>query len=156
MKTLVALFVLCAAMANVCHAQVVAKDQPQLTDALIAGDPCCVIDGRSAADRKKMPLANALVWRPDLEIKPTSAVVVIADQDAEALAIAAAIGSKHPGKTIIAVQGGLIAWKGASTAAAKAVFVPGGTSQSFVIPSNTCEQGTPLQKLLRDKPRESK
>ncbi len=33
---------------------------------------------------------------------------------------------------------------------------PGGMPQSFVIPSNTCEQGTPLQKLLTDKPRESK
>jgi hypothetical protein len=33
---------------------------------------------------------------------------------------------------------------------------PGGLPQSFVIPSNTCEQGTPLQKLLTDKPRESK
>jgi len=29
----------------------------------------------------------------------------------------------------------------------------GGMPQSFVIPSNTCEQGTPLQKLLRDKPK---
>lgn len=33
---------------------------------------------------------------------------------------------------------------------------PGGLPHSFVIPSNTCEQGTPLQKLLTDKPRESK
>lgn len=33
---------------------------------------------------------------------------------------------------------------------------PGGMPQSFVIPSNTCEQGTPLQRLLRDKPRDSK
>jgi hypothetical protein len=30
---------------------------------------------------------------------------------------------------------------------------PGGMPQSFVIPSNTCEQGTPLQKLLTDKPK---
>lgn len=34
--------------------------------------------------------------------------------------------------------------------------VPGGMPQSFVIPANTCEQGTPLQKLLRDKPKEVK
>jgi hypothetical protein len=39
---------------------------------------------------------------------------------------------------------------------AEASFVPGGMPKSFIIPSNTCEQGTPLQKLLRDKPRESK
>jgi hypothetical protein len=30
---------------------------------------------------------------------------------------------------------------------------PGGMPQSFVIPSNTCEQGTPLQRLLTDKPK---
>jgi hypothetical protein len=39
---------------------------------------------------------------------------------------------------------------------AEQTATPGGMPQSFVIPSNTCEQGTPLQKLLRDKPRESK
>ncbi len=32
-------------------------------------------------------------------------------------------------------------------------FVPGGMPKSFVIPKNTCEQGSPLQKLLRDKPK---
>jgi len=153
MKTLVTIFLLTAAMANVSHAQVVSKDQQQLTDALIAGDPCCVVDGRGEANRKKMPLANALVWRADLEIKPTAAAVVIADQDAEAFAIAQAIGSKHPDKTIIAVKGGLQAWKGASAAAAKATFVPGGVAQSFVIPKNTCESGTSIQKLLTNKPK---
>ncbi len=31
-------------------------------------------------------------------------------------------------------------------------FVPGGVARSFVIPKNTCESGTPIQKLLTDKP----
>jgi hypothetical protein len=35
---------------------------------------------------------------------------------------------------------------------AEASFVPGGTAQSFVIPKNTCESGTSIQKLLTDKP----
>jgi hypothetical protein len=46
--------------------------------------------------------------------------------------------------------------KGASTPSkptTEPTFVPGGMPQSFVIPANTCEQGTPLQKLLRDKPK---
>jgi hypothetical protein len=43
-----------------------------------------------------------------------------------------------------------------ATPKAEQAATPGGMPQSFVIPSNTCEQGTPLQKLLRDKPRESK
>jgi hypothetical protein len=154
MKYLIATLVCYAAMANIGYAQVVAKDQQQLTDALIAGDPCCVIDGRGEASRKKLPLANALVYRADLEIKPTAAAVVLGDKDEEALAIAEAIGKKHPGKTIIAVKGGLQAWKGASAAAAKASFVPGGAAQSFVIPKNTCESGVTLQKLLTDKPKQ--
>lgn len=130
-------------------AQVVAMDQQQLTESLTAGDPCCVIDGRSETSRRKMPLADALVYRPDLDIRPTAAAVVLADTDEEALAIARAIGRKHPGRTIIAVRGGLQAWKGASAAAARATFVPGGMSRNFVIPKNTCEQGAPLQELPR-------
>lgn len=43
--------------------------------------------------------------------------------------------------------------KDVATKKAEASFVPGGMPKSFVIPSNTCEQGTPLQKLLRDKPK---
>jgi hypothetical protein len=31
-------------------------------------------------------------------------------------------------------------------------FVPGGVASSFVIPKNTCESGTSIQKLLTDKP----
>lgn len=37
-------------------------------------------------------------------------------------------------------------------AAGKQEFVPGGVASSFVIPKNTCESGTPIQKLLTDKP----
>ncbi|MBI4998052.1 MAG: hypothetical protein HZC22_14395 [Rhodocyclales bacterium] len=33
-------------------------------------------------------------------------------------------------------------------------FVPGGVAQSFVIPKNTCESGTSIQKLLTDKPKQ--
>lgn len=133
------------------QAQVSAKDQAQLADALTAGEPCCVIDGRNATNRQQKPLANALAYRTDLVIKPTAAVVVIGDKDAEALAIATAIGRKHPNKPIIAVKGGLPAWEAASATAAKAFFVPGGMSQSFVIPKNTCESGSPIQKLFREK-----
>jgi hypothetical protein len=33
-------------------------------------------------------------------------------------------------------------------------FVPGGVAHSFVIPKNTCESGTSIQKLLTDKPKQ--
>lgn len=37
-------------------------------------------------------------------------------------------------------------------AAGQQNFVPGGVASSFVIPKNTCESGTSIQKLLTDKP----
>jgi hypothetical protein len=42
--------------------------------------------------------------------------------------------------------------KTSTRTAGKQEFVPGGVAQSFVIPKNTCESGTPIQKLLTDKP----
>ena len=133
------------------YAQVVAMDEVRLTDELIAASPCCVIDARAPASQKKDALPDALPYHPDLVITPTASVVVVADSDADANASAEALADKYPGKRIIAVMGGLTAWQSASKAARAAFFVPGGTSQSFVIPSNTCEQGAPLQTLQRDK-----
>lgn len=150
----------CLAICSLCgigtaQAQVTAKDRQQLTAALTASTPCCVIDGRSAASRKQQPLADALVYRPDLRIKPTAAVVVIADRDLDAMQIGETLARKHPGKQIIAVKGGIKTWQEASHAAAllaAGIGIPGGGSRSFVIPSNTCEQGKPLQELRRDTP----
>ncbi|TRZ55924.1 MAG: hypothetical protein D4S02_16790 [Rhodocyclaceae bacterium] len=132
------------------QAQVTAKDKEQLAAVLRTGTPCCVIDGRSAASRKQRPLADALVYRPDSRIKPTAAVVVIADRDVDAIKIAEALAQKHPGKQIIAVKGGINTWQDASRAAAllaMGIRTPGGNALSFIIPSNTCEQGKPLQEL---------
>lgn len=155
----VAICALCALCGiGAAQAQVTAKDKQQLTAALTTSSPCCVIDGRSAANRKQQPLANALVYRPDLRIKltasSTAAVVVIADRDLDAMKIGETLARKHPGKQIIAVKGGIQIWQEASHAAllAAGINTPGGGSMSFVIPSNTCEQGQPLQELRRDTP----
>lgn len=151
----VAICALCAVCCiGAAQAQVTAKDKQQLTAALTTSSPCCVIDGRSAASRKRQPLADALVYRPDLRIKPTAAVVVIADRDPAAMQIGETLARKHPGKQIIVVKGGIKTWQDASRAAllAAGLNTSGGGSMSFVIPSNTCEQGQPLQELRRDAP----
>lgn len=134
------------------QAQVSLNDQAQLVAALSAKPPCCVIDGRAAASRKRDELANALPWRADLKIEPSATVVVIADRDQEALGIARTLGRKYPGKPILAVKGGIGVWKAASFSllAASADGSPSGLV-SFVIPANTCEQGKPLQVLRPDK-----
>lgn len=125
-----------------------------LIAALQASPPCCVIDGRNALNRAKAVLPEALPYRPDLRITPTATIVVLADSDSEALRLAGLFAQQHPGKPIVAVKGGLPGWRSATAAPAGKTLgdgAPGATLQ-FVIPHNTCETGTPLQKLQRNKP----
>ncbi|PIV72336.1 MAG: hypothetical protein COW56_09650 [Rhodocyclales bacterium CG17_big_fil_post_rev_8_21_14_2_50_68_7] len=147
MKHGIAFVLLFGGLVGLARAGATLADQNQLRDALIAGEPCCVIDARSAANRKSRPLPGALLWRADLKIRPTAAAVIVGDRDADSLTIANTLARWHPGKTIIAVKGGLATWQAASAAAANAGAVPGGSAQSFVIPRNTCESGTTLQEL---------
>jgi hypothetical protein len=120
-------------------------ERARLQAALQAAAPCCVVDARSAKARKVKPIADAVVYRPDLRINPTSAVVVIADSDSEALRIGRALAAASGAMQVIAVQGGFETWQ--------AAMRPGGNGGlRFVIPSDTCQQGTPLQELLQGKP----
>jgi hypothetical protein len=127
------------------HADASLRGAEQLKLALRSGPPCCVIDARPDAEREARPLAEALAYRDDLKIVPTATVMVVAESDARALAVAQALDSANPGKTIVAVEGGVAAWE--SVLAASAGAPPGGHAFSFVIPKNTCEQGEPLQHL---------
>lgn len=131
--------------AGFARADVVPMAKPQLVHALQEGQPCCVIDGRSAGSRKKQPLTDAIAYRPGLKINPTAAVVVLADNDRQARKVAGELDAVYPGKRIIAVQGGIEVWEDALMAASQAAA--GTPSFSFVIPKNTCESGTPIQQL---------
>ena len=140
-------------LGSTAQAQVSLADRAQLVKALSAKPPCCVIDGRAAGSRKRDPLANALPWRANLKINPTTTVVVVADRDQDALDIARALGREHPGKPILVAKGGVATWTGAKMlllmeAKADASM---SSSASFVIPANTCEQGKPLQELRTNK-----
>lgn len=146
----VALF--CAASV---HAAVALRDAAELTRALKSEAPCCVIDARSAGQQRKHPLADALRYRPGLNIIPTASVIVVADRDQDAVKVATLLAGQHPGKVIYAVKGGLVAWQSVLKTLAKASSskVPGAVAGiSFVIPHNTCETGTPLQ-VLTSKPK---
>jgi hypothetical protein len=127
------------------HADVVPMNKTQLQHALKAEAPCCVIDGRDASNRKKKPLSDALPYTPGMQINPTAAVVIVADNDRLAGKIAGEFDAAYPGKRIIAVQGGIGVWEAALVAASReAASTPG---FSFVIPKNTCESGTAIQQL---------
>lgn len=132
------------ATAGLAHADVSLMSKAQLVRALQEGQPCCVIDGRGEASRKKHPLGDALPYAKDMKIAPTSAVVVVADNDRLAKRIAARLDAAYPGKRIIAVQGGVGVWEAARVAASRADDNKPGIR--FVIPRNTCESGTPIQK----------
>lgn len=147
------LTLLCLILHGAAWAQASLQDKAQLVSSLSGRPPCCVIDGRSAASRKREALKDALPWRSDLMINPTATVIVVADRDRDALAIAEDLGRQHPGKPIFAVKGGLGVWKAVSFSLLinAGLDGPSGAPASFVIPANTCEQGTPLQELRSDK-----
>jgi len=119
-------------------------DRGQLQALLAAKTPCSVIDARSEAERSKLGLAHALVYHQRMKIDPTGMVVVIADTDARALEIGEALVKTSAAKHVVAVKGGARTWVDAQQATAAG---PAG-ALSFIIPTNTCEQGPPLQ-LLR-------
>ncbi len=140
-------------VSNLGHADVSLLGGNELKLALKDSPPCCVIDGRKELNRATAPLTEALPYRPGLSIKPTAMVVVLADNDSEALRIAGIFEKQHPGKPILAVKGGLKAWQAATASLSSAPASDGapGSTLQFVIPHNTCETGQPLQKLQSKK-----
>lgn len=123
-------------------AEVSLRDTAALEAFLSGNTPCCVIDARSTANRKRAPLADTLPYRTGLKINPTGVVVVIADTDARAIEIGERLAESSKAKEVYAVKGGIATWKAATIAGLLKT-----RPRSFVIPKNTCEQGTPLQEL---------
>lgn len=115
----------------------------KLVAALAKGPPCCVVDARAPGNRTLRPLPDAIAYRKGLRITPSAAVVVIADNDNDSIRVGEEIARDSKAPTVIAVRGGLAAWK-AATAPAQSSGAPPPAFR-FVIPSNTCEQGAPLQ-----------
>lgn len=123
------------------------SDRSELVVNLKMSPPCCIVDGRSGLDRARRPLRNTVVWNQQLRINPTSPVVVIADDDAKALAIGRTIEKRFKAREVLAVKGGFETWNAILSTASES-----GMPATFVIPMNTCEQGTPLQTLRSNKP----
>jgi hypothetical protein len=139
--------VLAAGLASTAQAEVQLYDKNQLVSALGANSPCCVVDGRDEGRRQRQALAEAVLYRPGLKVAAGDApVVVVGDNDKQASQVGEALAKDQPSKRILVVKGGLPAWQ--ATLVALKDAPPGGYAIQFVIPKNTCEQGTPLQKLL--------
>jgi 3-mercaptopyruvate sulfurtransferase SseA len=118
------------------------RDDAQLVALLTKSPQCCVIDARSAQHRKEAELPGALAYAEGLRIKPTSVVIVLADDDAKALAVARMLAKTSP-HDVYAVKGGFIAWQSVDVRLQAQASKPG-SKFTFVVPFNTCEQGKPL------------
>jgi hypothetical protein len=105
-----------------------------------------LLDARSAEAQRNAPIAFSTRYQSTTPVKK-GLVLIVAATDAEALAIAKSI-PVAPDRFVFAVKGGSESWQRvmAKTPASNSV------SRSFVIPTNTCEQGKPIQELKRDKP----
>jgi hypothetical protein len=121
-------------------------DRAQIVEALKISPPCCVVDARSPGPRLLRPLKDAVAWSANMRIVPSGTVVVIADNDKAALVIARRIEKRFKAKDVLAVKGGVDTWREILAAAEEP-----GMPATFVIPKNTCEQGTPLQTLRSNK-----
>ncbi|WP_126443661.1 hypothetical protein [Sulfuricystis multivorans] len=143
LKLLLVAFVL----SSTAYADVTPMNKTQLVHALKDGAPCCVIDGRVEANRKKRPLGDALPYKEGLQINPTAAVVVVADSDEQALKIASALDTAYPGKRILSVKGGIDAWEAAQVDLSREAASGPPAGLGFMIPRNTCESGSSIQNL---------
>lgn len=114
-----------------------------LTARLTQTPQCCVIDARSAQHRQAAALPGALTYSAKLRIAPTSVVVVLADSDDRALAVARLL-VKSSAHDVYAVKGGMPAWQSV-LARLEAEAAKPGSKFGFVIPLDTCQQGEPLQ-----------
>jgi hypothetical protein len=130
-------------MAAIAAASVEQVDAAQVRALLAMKSPCCVIDARAASERRKVEIGHALVYRKGLRINPTGVVVVIADSDAKAQAVGQALARTSGATRVVAVKGGASTWLSAQ----RETIGSAAHAPSFIIPRNTCEQGSPLQTL---------
>ena len=105
-----------------------------------------LIDARNPEAQRLAPIAFSTCYRINVTFIK-GLVLIVADSDAEAVAIARSVPAA-PGRSVFAVKGGAEAWRHVAAKAPPVTSV----SKSFVIPKNTCEQGKPIQELKRDKP----
>ncbi len=118
------------------------QDDAHLVALLTKSPQCCVIDARSAQRRKEAELPGALAYSEELRIKPTSVVIVLADTDARSMAVARTLAKTSP-HNVYAVKGGYLAWQSVEVRLQAQASKPG-SKFTFVIPLDTCQQGTPL------------
>jgi hypothetical protein len=121
-------------------------DRAQLQALLMTGEPCCMIDARPEQARKHRPIADALAYEEGMTLSPAGPVVVIGDSDKRTLSVGKALANRFGAGKVYAVKGGYAAWQAVERERLKSAL-----PLSFIIPSDTCQQGPPLQQLPFDR-----
>lgn len=101
-----------------------------------------VVDARELAERSRAPIPGALDESTQLEL--SGSILVIASSDDEAQISAVAIERRHPGVKAYAVLGGIESLKRIRQDLLQTLDDDNMPS-TYNIPSDTCEQGEPLQ-----------
>lgn len=118
------------------------REPSELAKLLIVSPQCCVIDARSEQRRNKQPIPGTIGYGNGLRIQPTSVILVVGDDDRRALEVARALARIGP-HDALAVRGGLAGWQSLEKQLQAEAAKPGST-YSFVIPHDTCQQAEPL------------
>jgi rhodanese-related sulfurtransferase len=106
---------------------------------------CQLIDVRGEGRRAQQPIPLAQPYKAGMEIK-AGTVIVVGDSEQQAVE-AARVLAQRAGRDVFAFGGGYAAWREAQQEGGRApeTVMP----QTFTIPSNTCEQGAPLQEYKK-------
>jgi rhodanese-related sulfurtransferase len=118
------------------------RDPSDLAKLMIASPQCCVIDARTEQRREKQPIPGTIGYRKDLQLQPSSVMLVVADDDRRALEVARELARIGP-HDALAVKGGVAGWQSLDRQLQAEAAKPGST-YSFVIPHDTCQQAEPL------------
>lgn len=102
-----------------------------------------LVDARSEKSRRRQPLEGATPYRENMAVKP-GLIVVVGEGDKRALQVAQQLAASS-GRTVYAVKGGMTAWRETKNRKTLESLMP----NNFVIPHNTCEQGSALQEYKK-------
>jgi hypothetical protein len=103
-----------------------------------------VIDARDTSELSMFPIPGAIAYERMLQVAD-KVVLVIADEDRDALAAARELGQRHPGLTAVALQDGYETLRRLRPEAKLPAHLDGAMPSNFTIPSDTCETGPALQ-----------
>ncbi len=118
------------------------EDDVKLAPMVRLATSVLLVDARNPKSRQLQPIQGSMPYRDNMALKP-GLVIVVGENDRQALEVAQLLAASG-GRKVYALKGGVDAWlrikrreeEDASSA----------MPESFVIPHNTCEQGSAIQK----------